>query len=393
MKGKGLDKLVALLLRKNGRKKNLNPKKIEFKNISKSNLFFFLGISVFISGFYFYGIGRSRYITSSDVVLRKSNSDSLQSVTLNSLFSSGNSGSIEDSRYLQSYLNSPQVLNDLEKDFPFGEKYKRTFPDLLSGLGANPTKEEKYNFYQKQISIILNDISGIITINTFAFDPKSSFQLNEYLIKKAEEFTNQLNQDVCKEQYKFAQKEVKKNLEKFNKAGQELENFQLKNKSLDLSNDALSTSNLISTLESKLAEKKVELATLRRKFLKTDAPEIIEVEALVDEIKNLIKIERQLLVSPNGKNLNKKVMLLNKLKSKLAFEENLYNSALATVESTRINSLQQQRFLANLSDPFEAEEEYNYWRHRGFLTIISIFIITFFLLRFILGLSEDHFDD
>ena len=48
-------------------------------------------------------------------------------------------------------------------------------------------------------------------------------------------------------------------------------------------------------------------------------------------------------------------MLLNKLKSKLAFEENLYNSALATVESTRINSLQQQRFLANLSDPFEAE--------------------------------------
>ena len=118
MKGKGLDKLVALLLRKNGRKKNLNPKKIEFKNISKSNLFFFLGISVFISGIYFYGIGRSRYITSSDVVLRKSNSDSLQSVTLNSLFSSGNSGSIEDSRYLQSYLNSPQVLKDLEKEFP-----------------------------------------------------------------------------------------------------------------------------------------------------------------------------------------------------------------------------------------------------------------------------------
>ena len=137
----------------------------------------------------------------------------------------------------------------------------------------------------------------------------------------------------------------------------------------------------------------VELATLKRKFLLSNAPEVIEVESLVDEIEKLITIERQLLVSPNGKNFNEKVILLNKLKSKLSFEENLYNSALTTVESTRVNSLQQQRFLASLADPFLAEEQHYYWRHKGFLTIISIIFITFFLLKFILGLSEQHLND
>ena len=58
-------------------------------------------------------------------------------------------------------------------------------------------------------------------------------------------------------------------------------------------------------MESNLAQKKVELATLKRKFLSPSAPEILEVQALVDEIENLIEVERQLLVSQTGKNLNK----------------------------------------------------------------------------------------
>ena len=364
-----------------------------FKKHSRKNIFLFLGGSLFISAIYFYGMGRNRYLTASDVVIRKSNSDSIRSLTLSSLFNSGNSGSIEDSRYLQSHLNSPQVLKGLEREFDFQEKYKKKLPDLLAGLKNNPTKEQIYRFYKKQISVVLNEVSGIISVKTYGFDPESSFLLNKYLLNQAEIFTNELNQNIYREQYDFAKDEVEKNLKRVNKASQELADFQMKNKSIDLTNDALSSSNLIASLENKLAEKKVELATLKRKFLLSNAPEVIEVEALVDEIEKLITIERQLLVSPNGKNYNKKVILLNKLKSKLSFEENLYNSALSTVESTRVNSLQQQRFLASLSDPFLAEEQYFYWRHKGFLTIISIIFISYFLLKFILGLSEQHFED
>ena len=128
-------------------------------------------------------------------------------------------------------------------------------------------------------------------------------------------------------------------------------------------------------MESNLAQKKVELATLKRKFLSPRAPEILEVQALVDEIENLIEVERQLLVSPTGKNLNKKITILNKLKSELIFAEDLYKSALAT-ESTRIDSLQ-QRFMASLSKPFLAEEPWNYWRHKGFLTVLVVIVLIY----------------
>ena len=99
-------------------------------------------------------------------------------------------------------------------------------------------------------------------------------------------------------------------LKKFEIAQNELQRFQLKNKSLDLSFDAATTNNLIATLESNLAQKKVELATIKKKFVSPKAPEVLDVLNLVEEIEKMIENERRGVVSPEGKNLNKKVAKL-----------------------------------------------------------------------------------
>ena len=388
----GLDQFIKLFLNKEN-KNNRNKNKSKSKKPPRNKFLITAGSAIFIAAIYFYGIGRNRFYTTSDVVVRKAGNETLSGIGFASLFSAGNSGSLEDARYLKSYLLSPQILEDLEKDIKFNEIYKKKFPDFLSGLPKNPTREMKYVFFQKQISVILDEVSGILTINTFAFDKETSYKINKFLVNQAESFVNKLNQDIFKKQLSFAKKEVDSNLEKFNKASSSLEKFQLENKSLDLSYDASSSSSLLSTLESNLAQKKVELATLKRKFLSSNAPEILEVEALVDEIEKLIEVERQLLVSPTGKNLNKKITILNKLKSELIFAQDLYKSALATAESTRIDSLQQQRFMASLSDPFLPEEPWNYWRHKGFLTVLVVIVLIYTLSQFILGLSDAHVND
>ena len=64
--------------------------------------------SLLITAIYFYGIGRSRYITSADVVVRKSQNESSKTFTLGALLGSGNTGSLEDARYLKTFLLSTQ---------------------------------------------------------------------------------------------------------------------------------------------------------------------------------------------------------------------------------------------------------------------------------------------
>ncbi len=384
----GLNRFINYFLKNNRQRKSRRK-----KTLKRINYFYIALGSLLISTIYFYGIGRNRYITSADVVVRKSQNETSNTFTLGALLGSGNSGSIEDARYLKTYLLSTQVLEDLEEKIPFVELNKRKYPDVLSGLNTNISRERKYSFYKNQVSVILDEVSGILKITTIGFDPVTSHNINIFLLNQSEIFVNKLNQDIYIKQLDFAKKQVADNLEKLEKAQNELQKFQLRNKSLDLSFDASTTNNLIASLESNLAQKKVELATMKKKFISPQAPEVLDVLNLVEEIEKMIKDERKALVSPEGKNLNKKVVTLNNLKSKLAFAEDLYKSALSTSESTRVDSLQQQRFLAIISKPVLAEQQYLYWRHKGFLTILVIISIVYLLAKFLLGLSESHLDE
>ena len=374
-------------------KKGPGRKSVRKKSVNRNNYLLIAAGSLLITTFYFYGIGRNRYITSADVVVRKSQNESSTTFSLGALLGSGNTGSLEDARYLKTYLLSTQVLEDLEKEMPFVKLNKRKFPDVFAGLNTNISREQKYSFFRKQVSVNLDEVSGILKVTTIGFEPSTSLNINNFLLNQAELFVNKLNQDIYKKQLYFAKKQVLDNLEKLEIAQNELQRFQLKNKSLDLSFDAATTNNLIATLESNLAQKKVELATMKKKFISPKAPEVLDVLNLVEEIEKMIESERRALVSPEGKNLNKKIAKLNNLRSKLGFAEDLYKSALSTAESTRIDSLQQQRFLAIVSKPVLAEQQYFYWRHKGFLTFLVVIIIIYFLSKFLLGLSENHLDE
>ena len=72
--------------------------------------------------------------------------------------------------------------------------------------------------------------------------------------------------------------------------------------SLNLNQELVASSSLISSLENKLIDLKLKLAVLKRQFIDQGAPEIIYQESQIEELKKQIQEERNLLVSPSGKN-------------------------------------------------------------------------------------------
>ena len=59
------------------------------------------------------------------------------------------------------------------------------------------------------------------------------------------------------------------------------------------------------------------------------------------------------------------------------------NVMIKAAEKASVDSVQQQRFLAIISEPQLPEEEWRYWRHRGFLTLVSIAIKLQILFRIV----------
>ena len=365
-------------------------KKGQFKKNKGKFTFLLFSIPVLLSSIYFYSIGRSRYFVRSDIIVRKASNNSQNSFDISNIIGAGNQSSIEDSLFLQTYLESPQVLKALDEIFNFEEVYKKKGFDLYAGLSKNSSLEEKYEFFRKQISIYLNERSGILGIRSFALDPVTAYKFNLFLIEESEKFINKLNQSIFLEQLDFLNKQVIKNSKRLEEANKNLSNFQKSNKSLDTISEAQMTTNFISELESQIVKLKVELAAIQRQFVDQNSPEIILLKDQISELKNQIFIERDSLVNPEGKNFNEKIIILSKLKSNQKYANDLYISSLQAAEKASLDSIQQQRFLAIISEPQIPEDEWMNWRHRGFLTLISIFIITISLAKFILAMADNH---
>ena len=349
-----------------------------------------LSFPLLLSSIYFYSIGRKRYNVSSDIVVRKASNNSQSSFDITNIIGAGNQSSIEDSLFLQTYLESPQVLKAIDEKFNIEEVYKKKGLDLYAGISKNATFEEKYEFFRKQIAISLNERSGILRIRSLALDPKTAHEFNLFLIDESENFINKLNQSIFLEQLDFLKEQVEKNSKRLEKANNDLSNFQKSNKSLDAFSEAQMTTTFISELESQIVKLKVELAAIQRQFVDQNSPEIILLKDQILELKNQISIERDLLVNPKGKNFNEKIITLSKLKTNQKFANDLYIASLQAAEKASVDSIQQQRFLAIISEPQFPEEEWMNWRHRGFLTLISIFFITISLVKFIFGMADNH---
>ena len=83
---------------------------------------------------YFYGVGRSRFFVRSDVVVRKSGGDNNPGINFANILGAGNQGSLEDAKFLRTYLESPQVLEELEKKINFRDAYKKKGIDRYAGI-------------------------------------------------------------------------------------------------------------------------------------------------------------------------------------------------------------------------------------------------------------------
>ena len=93
--------------------KNIKHKNSSYKVQKNSFIFLLITIPILISSLYFYSIGRKRYFVKSDIIIRKASQKT--SLDIKSILGAGNQSAIEDSYFLQTYLESPQVLRDLEK--------------------------------------------------------------------------------------------------------------------------------------------------------------------------------------------------------------------------------------------------------------------------------------
>ena len=370
----------------------IKPPRLRSSPLPQLSVSQLLLIPVALAGVYFYAIARDRYVTRSDFVIRKAEESdtNMGGAGLASLLGRGNQLSLEDARFLKTYLQSPQVLADLDRTYDLDQAYAQKGLDRLAGMKPGLSKEKRLNYFKKQVAVNLDEISGAIVLRTIGLDPKASLNLNRFMLAKSEYFVNRLNQDISQKQLSFAESELSRARGNLNQAKNRLLAYQDSNTVIDPKGEAELAGQTISKLQEKLVELRVELATLKRQFKDPAEPEVAVVADQVRELEQQIQKERRSLVSSKGRNLSRKAADVLKLESEANFATDSYKLALTSVEKARIETKRQQKFMALLSAPQLPEDPQNDWRSKGFFTVLASCAVGFSLTKFIFGMQASH---
>lgn len=350
--------------------------------------FILASLVVLGSAVYFFSIGRNRYQVESSFIVRLPQAPPAAGGTLlgSTLAGPVMLGSLEDGRFLAVYLTSPEVMRRVFLQLNPEDTWGRTEADPLAGLPKGASFDDQLAFFRRQVFIAPQDLTGVINLTTVGLAPEPAYRLNRLLLQEAEQFLNRTNQDISLNQQQFFEQEVDRARDRLDKATAALNAFKNQYGEVDPAQTASATSGFITELESRLVDLKVQEASLKRQFLDHSTPEVAYVTDQVRELERQIREERELLVNPEGKDLNRIVAEGSKLDTEVLLATEALKSAITSADANRQRVQQQLKFLVRLSDPQEPTDQSMDWRWKGFLATLGGLVVVWGVGSFSLGI-------
>jgi capsular polysaccharide transport system permease protein len=334
-------------------------------------LAFFVALPTFLSGYYFYAIATPMYSTKSEFMITAA--DNTGGGGLGSLLSGTPIASATDSIATQGYLQSKDAMLRLDRDAGFKSHFTQDWIDPIQRLSTDPSNEEAYKTYKKNVKIGYDPTEGIVRMEVIAANPQVATRFSEQLIDYAEERLNSVSLDQRENQMQDAMGSFLDAEQKRKATQEELVRLQLEGSTLDPQSVIMSLRTQISTLETQVIEKEIELASL----LNNARPN----QSRVDGARSTLGILNQQLgvlnsrmtdVSQGENSLAELTVRIQMAQADLATRDLLLQSALQQVEQTRIEANRQVRYLNNTVVPL-ASEEPSY--PRAFENTILAFIV------------------
>lgn len=114
-----------------------------------------------------------RYVSESKVAVKRPNELDSSNLNFGLLLGASNPSSAEDSLYLKEYINSPDMLQTLDKKLNFHHAFSQSGWDFLFHLPADITAERYLDYYRSRLSVNYDEKTGLLSIETQGFTPNS----------------------------------------------------------------------------------------------------------------------------------------------------------------------------------------------------------------------------
>ncbi|WP_370244108.1 capsule biosynthesis protein [Alteromonas abrolhosensis] len=266
--------------------------------------------------------------------------------------SSGSGG--PESQLVEAYIQSADMIKYLDKTIGLRDHYMSDKADMFSGLSSSHKQEDFYQFYLDHIDVSVDSASSVISLRTRAFDAEYAQIINQAIVDKAEEFINNINNNLAKSKLTFAKGEHEIVEQKLQQAKTEILAFQSKYNVLDPTAEGAAFQQIAFSLEATLAQKNAELSTMST-MMSNVAPEVINIKREIAALQKEVEKQKERISTAEGESealsVSELMAQYSNLQVQLQLAIQAYSSSLITLENARVEAYQKLQHLVTVESP------------------------------------------
>lgn len=346
-----------------------------------------------LSMVYWVFLASDRYVSASNVIIRKTDSIGTPNFDVAMLISGGGGGVDRPSQLLlREYLLSVDMLQKLDEALDLRAHYSNSSRDIVSRMWFHDASMEWFHqHYLRRVDVVYDDFAGVLRVTVQAYDADMAQAIARMLVQEGERYMNVLGHQLAEVQVSFLTDQVDQAQQRFLEASQELLRYQNEHGMLSPRATAESISAIIAELESQRARLQTQLATLPRTLDKNHANILMLKQALAAVDKQLQQ-ERAKLATPAGGTLNASVEEFQRLEMNVTFTQELYKSSLMALERGRIDATRMLEKVSVLQAP--TLPQYPIEPRRIYNTFVTLLLALMLagILKLLESIIMDHVD-
>ncbi len=338
---------------------------------------------------YFGIVASDRYVSRAELVVKQADQIKMLPDTLSMLGLGGSNH--EDVLLIQDYLKSPDLLNKLDKELGIKAHYQNHNVDYFSRLSNNVSQEDFLKYYREHLTIRLDDLSGVLTIELQAFEPGYGQRVVSLMLKESEVFINKLGHQVALEQLAFVEKEVNRAYQRVQTEKAKVLNFQNSHHLISPESTSSARLGVVSQIEGELAQQQAQLKQLQS-YMRETAPAVISVKARVEALTQQLSHEQSRLTGADKDAMNEVTSRYMDVQTQATLATDLYKSGLISLEQARVEAYRKLKHLLIISQPTLAEDAEYPRRLYNLFTIGVLLCLIYGLIVMGIATLREHQD-
>jgi len=342
-----------------------------------------------IAVIYFGFIASDRYVSRAELVVKQADQIKMLPDALSMLGLGGSNH--QDILLIQDYLKSKDLLDKLNKELGLKAHYQSHKVDYFSRLPDNVSQEEFLKYYREHLSLHLDELSGVLTIELQAFDPIYGQKVVGLMLKESEGFINQLGHQVALEQLAFVEKEVDRAYQRVQTEKAKVIDFQNKHHLISPESTSKARLTVVSQIEGELARQQAQLKQLQS-YMKETAPAVVSVRSRVEALTQQLAQEQGRLTGEDKDAMNEVTAKYLDVQTKATLAADLYKTGLISLEQAKVEAYRKLKHLLVISQPTLAEDAEYPRRLYNLATIGVLLCLLYGLIVMGLATLREHQD-